>query len=259
MLLSMQRAWINNRWAKVVPTHYIIDKRWTIVQVNKLDVNVGAVRKDKYNTWWQVMNANLYGIHVELVGNFNKHKPSDEQYASLYRLVKELRRVKHYDIAYHQTFQSKECPGKLFNRERFESLFLGNDAIPKDLVFSLTRYYSPVMWQSRYYMNKSYRADVTMNCGADAIWNDGCLYPAMKGIKLDMSHKNWYVACPWKYPLGTKFELEGIGTVTCVDRWWAIQMKGHVVRLDMYCWVGEYALDNWDTCITWIYKGKVVK
>jgi hypothetical protein len=48
-----------------------------------------------------------------------------------------------------------------------------------------------------------------MNCGADAIGNDGCLYPA-DGRILTNADKNKVVACPKEYKLGTKIYLEGI-------------------------------------------------
>jgi len=32
--------------------------------------------------------------------------------------------------------------------------------------------------QKRYYNNKTYEQDTTMNCGSGAIGNNGCLYPA---------------------------------------------------------------------------------
>jgi hypothetical protein len=63
------------------------------------------------------------------------------------------------------------------------------------------------------------------------------------------------VACPKEYKLGTKIYLEGIWVVTCRDRWWAIQGD----RLDMYCWVWMYALDNWNTCKTWKVNWYIIK
>ena len=36
--------------------------------------------KDRYNTREQVNEANTYGIHIEVVGDFNKEPPTDAQY-----------------------------------------------------------------------------------------------------------------------------------------------------------------------------------
>ena len=112
-------------------------------------------------------------------------------------------------------------------------------------------------WQKRYYNNKTYEADVTMNCGASAIGNNGCLYPA-SGIEYTNNNKNKSVACPKEYPIGTKIELvvglESI-VVTCEDRWGAIVNN----RLDMYCGIWNWALDNWNTCVTGQRYWKVIE
>ena len=55
---------------------------------------------------------------------------------------------------------------------------------PTKIVYSTSRYYSPMQGQTRYYNGKSYEDDVTMNCGKSAIGNNGCLYTA-DGTRLD--------------------------------------------------------------------------
>ena len=125
------------------------------------------------------------------------------------------------------------------------------------ILFSLSRYYSPMQWQKKYYANRTYEADVTMNCWASAIWNNGCLYPA-SWIEYTNENKNKSVACPKEYPIGTKIERvvgwESI-IVTCEDRWSAIIKN----RLDMYCWIWDWALDNWSTCVTGARYWKVIE
>lgn len=247
MKLSMYRTWVQNRGNSHIPTHYIIGVSWDMVQVNELSYPVWAVAKDKYNTIEDVQKANLWGVHIEMVGDFNKHKPTEKQYETLRKLVKELQATHTgMQIRYHSDFQHKNCVGEKFDRE-----FMNEK---KTIEFSLSRYYSPVKWQSRYYDWKTYEQDVTTNCGASAINNDDCLYPA-NWMLLKQEHKNKVVACPMEYEKWTKIYLEWIWVVTCVDRWWAIVWN----RLDIYCWIWEYALDNWETCKTWIRKWYIVK
>lgn len=102
--------------------------------------------------------------------------------------------------------------------------------------YKLSRYYTPVKWQSKYW-NGNYQKEFSMNCQ----WN--CRITA-NGHYLE-EHEVWkVVACPKNIKLGTRllmvyprwWEFE----VTCHDRWWAI--KG--MRLDLRCWVGQEWYDN---------------
>lgn len=243
----MRRTWVDNRWFTHIPTHYIIDKRWNTVQVNPDTMIVGAVAKDKYNTREQMLDANRNGIHVELVWDFNKHHPTQEQYDAVNNLYRSL--ISKYgdmQVKWHKDFQSKNCPWKNFDFSKIKKT--------EKKMFSLSRYYSPMPWQSRYYNWKTYEEDVTMNCWASAIGNNWCLYPA-NSMLLKNEHKWKVVACPPEYPLWTKIHLSWIWVVTCVDRWWAIKWN----RIDMYCWVWEWALDNRSTCPTWKREGYIVE
>ena len=77
--------------------------------------------------------------------------------------------------------------------------------------FSLSRYYSVLPDQKRYYTGRSYEEDFKINCQGN------CLVTA-NGHQLTDADKYKSVACPKEYPLGTKIWLEGIGTVVCNDR-----------------------------------------
>lgn len=128
--------------------------------------------------------------------------------------------------------------------------------------YTLTRYYSPVLWQRRYYT--SLEADIKMNCW----WGEWltveqaifwCKFPAdaknnTPKYELKESEVGSVYACPPNLKLGSKIKLVfPWWTVygTCRDRWWAI--KWH--RLDARCWYGDEALDNiyWNK---WCYTGK---
>ena len=249
MKLSMTRTRINNRGNNHIPAHFIIWSDGSVATGEDITKPVGAVVMDKYNTLAQVRDANFNGIHIELAGDFNNHKPTDAQYKALSKLVQRLdKQYTGLQIKGHKDFQSKDCPWKLFDFGRI-------DRTPKKTItFSLSRYYSPVSWQARYYNGRTYEEDKTMNCGAGAIGNDGCLYPA-DGKILTNADKNKVVACPKEYKLWTKIYLEGIWVVTCRDRGGAI--KGN--RLDMYCWIWEWALDNRKSCHTWPRQWYVIQ
>lgn len=133
----------------------------------------------------------------------------------------------------------------------------------------LSRYYSPVPWQKKYlsdvdwyiwkkytdkykanWYTQGYERDVCMNCWCRLDWKEKQLYdctiPA-DWLKLTDDDIHKAVACPSEYKLGTKIYLKDIWTVVCRDRGWAIKNN----RLDMWCWIWEKALDNWDNCPTW--------
>lgn len=210
--------------------------------------------------WWGTRNNNINVIHIALIGNFNNHSPSKEQYDSLNKIIQSIRdKYWWVPVYWHWELEGEAtaCPWKMFDYNQIP-LRTQQTTNPKQtveskqewLTFLLSRYYSPMMWQKRYYNNKTYEQDVTMNCWASAIWNDWCLYPA-NWMLLTNNHRWKVVACPPKFKLWTKFNLDGIWVVECVDRWWAIQMQGNVIRLDMRCWFWDEALDNWNSCPTW--------
>lgn len=213
---------------------------------------------------WRKDNCNNVGsYHIALVWNFQNSQPTDSQYQSLNDIIKTLRdRYGDLPIYWHWQLEGEAtaCPGKMFE---YNKIFWYAVSKPKSkiitaayskpvgwqLTFSLTRYYSPEQWQRHYYNNKTYEQDVTMNCGASAIGNDGCLYPA-NGMHLIHELKWKLVACPPQFKLWTRFKLEWIGIVECVDRWSAIQMQWNTIRLDMRCGIWQRALDEWSSCPT---------
>lgn len=118
-------------------------------------------------------------------------------------------------------------------------------ATAQEIKYSVSRYYSPVPNQRRYYNNKSYESDVTMNCWKSAINNNWCLYTA-NGTKLDNNMILSVASCPREY-LWKTLDIWW-HTLRCIDTWWAIVKKWNIVRVDLWCWIGDYALDNRDKC-----------
>lgn len=184
-----------------------------------------------------------------MVWNFNKEKPSKEQYQALNALLWVLTQVfTGANIKPHRWWWSS-CPGKYLDSTML-GIWTKKSLLGK---YNLTRYYSPQIWQQKYFMDKTYEQDVITNCWKDAIGNDWCSYPA-NWKKLDDKQAWYVVACPWEFPLGTKFEIKGYWWVSCVDRWWDIKDR----RLDMWMWYWElwlFKIQNtvrpaWDITIT---------
>lgn len=227
MKLSMYRTRIQNRSWTVIPTHYIVWSDWGFIKVNELDKVVWGTR----NT-----DANWNGIHIEVVWNFNEQTPTQWQYDMVKQLIKWIEE-KHpgIQIKWHKDFANRTCPWKNFD---FNMIITKKEKSTNTNTFEVTRYYSPVKGQSKYYNWKTYEQDVCTNCWC---WGD-CSYPA-NNIKLTNEQAGRVVACPQEYTLWTQFNIEWYWWVTCVDRWSAIQMN----RLDLWMWYGEEALNKINT------------
>lgn len=107
MKLSMFRTWVQNKSWTHIPTHYIVGSDWSFVKVNDIDKIV-----------WTTQNydANLNWIHIEIVGNFNKTKPTEWQYAMTRQLIEWIL-DKHpwMVIRWHRDFQNHTCPWANFD------------------------------------------------------------------------------------------------------------------------------------------------
>ena len=98
--------------------------------------------------------------------------------------------------------------------------------------WNVSRYYTPVPNQP-YYYGASYEQDYNINCLND------CFKTAW-GVDLRTVEPFSVVACPPEFPLGTKFVIEGIGSVVCTDRGGSI--KGR--RLDLHAGIGIEGLER---------------
>ncbi len=234
MELSMRRTWIENRWSSHVPAHYIVWSDGWFKKVNDLDKVVWAT---------QNADANLNGIHIEIVWDFNKTEPTEEQYSMVWQLIEWIKeKYPDMEVKFHRDFQPHSCPWRNFDIDKVvkkkqnklevkEWWYLGQ--------FSLSRYYSVMEWQSRYYNGKTYEEDFKMNCHWD------CLRTAnWTQLTDELMYKT--VACPPEIWLWTELYVEWVGIVKCNDRWSAIKNK----RLDMWCGIGDDALNNWSKCPT---------
>lgn len=227
MKLSMFRTRIQNRSWTIIPVHYIVGTSWDFIKVNEIDRVVGATLNSDANRDW---------IHIEVVWNFNIDTPNQSQYDMVKQIIKWIKeKYPNIEVKTHWDFQPKNCPWKNFDMNKILTV---KQKQQSSNIFQMTRYYSPVKWQSQYYKWKTYEQDVCVNCWC---WGD-CSYPA-NGIKLTNEQAWKVVACSQEYALWTKFNIEWYWWVTCVDRWSAIQMN----RLDLWMWYGEEALNKINT------------
>lgn len=100
--------------------------------------------------------------------------------------------------------------------------------------YNMSRYYSVMPDQKRYYLHKTYKEDKKMNCGA---WS--CLDTA-DGYHLKESDAFKIVACPPNIKMGTRLRIQWIWEVTCRDRGGAIKWQ----RLDIWTGIGDKWLTN---------------
>jgi hypothetical protein len=213
------------KWVEVA-YHYLIGNDWTVVQTRCLN-EIG----------YHNSKNNLHSIGIALVWNLNDAKPSPEQYEALNVLLSVLTQVFTWaEVKPHRSRWST-CPGKYFDKlEIKDYLYISDKPVKKNNLlwtYTISRYYSPEPWQDHYFGWKTYAQDVTTQCGAWAIGNNGCSYPA-DWHRLNDSDILRSIACPAQFPLGTRFNIKGWWWVTCVDRGWSIINR----KLDLRAWYG---------------------
>lgn len=226
--LSMQYTYVKKTW-DLIPTHFIIWESWDFVRVNTIDTIVGATLSGE---------ANRNGVHIEIVGNFDKNKPNKSQRKTLNMIIWRVK-DKHQDmeVKYHRDFQNKSCPGLLFDINDMEEWI--KEPVP------LIKY-TKKNWQSLgKFLVTSYHPCVWNSINDDAISGGSCHVTA-SGMPLKDEYAWKVVACPpefniWKNWTGReKLEIVGYGIVECVDRWWAINWK----HLDLFVGMWDFWKDN---------------
>ena len=250
--MSMFYTRVQNRWFELIPTHYIVWCNGDFVKVNELE-----------NIVWATLNpeANINGIHIEIVWDFNIWEPNEEQYKMVNQLIYRIKeKYPDIEVKWHKDFQAKNCPWKNFDWSKINwqnqnqvSNFQEKESQKNQekITFKLSRYYTVVPNQKRYYQGRTYEEDFKINCAWD------CNVTANWHV-LTNDDRAKSVACPKEYELWTKFYLEWIWEVVCNDRWWAIVKLWDTIRLDMWCWIWDNALDNRSSCPTWERVGYII-
>lgn len=233
-----RRFWpnVSCKWINVA-YHYLIFQDWTVVQTRCLD-EVG-----RHNS-----KNNLNSIGVALIGNFNKEKPTNEQYESLNVLLWVLTDVfTGAEVKPHRAWWAS-CPWKYFDQNMIAD-FLKQIIVKKPIVwwvwnYVLSRYYSPNATQTDYF--KTYLADVKMNCWLNKDWTAWDCSHTADGTLLT-NEMAWKVgACPeWLFGRDIWIDMWfGKQEFKCVDKGSAIVWN----RLDIWCGYGQdwySAIKNW--------------
>lgn len=248
-------SWMINRYWSVVPTHYIVDSYWTVLNVT--DVNEPAGWFSDKN-WWltldEALTLNRQSIHIEVVGTRVDTESKADMPKAQEKALREL--VDNLLIQYPN---AELTAHSLVDRNKgscwqalLRTLLSEPEKEPQWMEISLSRYYSVMPNQKRYYNNRSYEDDFKMNCSWDPLvtsnWH-----------QLTDADKYKSVACPKEYPLWTRIYIEWVWEVTCNDRGSAIKTKNWEVRIDMRCGVWDDALDNRSKCPTWKRRWYIIK
>ena len=222
-----------NRYWSIIPTHYIVDSYWTVLNPNPITEVIGWFStKNGWLTLDEAIELNRQSIHIEVVwtrtDTEHQAKMSKEQEKALRELVDNL-----LTLYPNATLTAHS----LVDKNKWSC----GQAIVKTLTewdwhdwinISLSRYYSVMPNQSEYYWGRTYEEDFNINCQWD------CLTTA-DWHQLKSSEAWLVVACPKEYKLWTKFYVEWLWIVTCHDRGWAIVSQGEIIRLDVRSWIWD--------------------
>jgi 3D (Asp-Asp-Asp) domain-containing protein len=211
------RGYDESAYGSHIAYHFLIGKDGTVKQNRALSERSMHTRNSVIN---------LESIAIVMAGNFEDEEPTDAEMKALKSLVKRLDSIYHFEeIIGHKGASPTACPGKHLLEVLREEKIL-REPIPDWQVWNITRYYTPVEGQLKYF-HGSYEKDFEINCSGD------CLVTA-NGHRLEEHEAFTVAACPPEIAFGTKIEIEGIGIVTCHDRGGAIKEK----RLDVWAGIG---------------------
>jgi 3D (Asp-Asp-Asp) domain-containing protein len=214
--------------------HFIVASDGTKIKHRELEEYSRATRK---NNWW---------IHIAMQWDFTDHPPTLDQLVSVREIIDEVRWL-YWDLQVYEHWELEgehtACAGKSFDTSMLSREYIENLKNPpvvaakeKDLwIYGMTRYYTPVPWQAKYY-NKTYEAEYNMNCMGN------CRSTA-SGYRLEEKDVWKILACPPNLKFWDVLRLEYSRWsiyATCQDRWWAIKGK----RLDIWSWIWQAWYNN---------------
>ena len=220
--------------------HYVIFPDGHIEQTRR-EIRVG----------WATRENNDWVIHILLIGDFSKEKPTNEQYKALNDKISDIQtRYSIWSITWHgqEDWEHTTCPWPLFDYLRVDQVKKRTEAAqPTDPnylgTFHVTKYYSCDPAQTK-------RLSREKNTGQDNY--EACNKRQFNGDIDNTQPKRWArftnadawlsVACPPGIKGWTKLRIEWYDPiVTCRDVWSAIKNK----RLDLYVGIGDRAIENY--------------
>ena len=237
---------MKKRYWPIIPTHYIVDGKWTVLNVTDVNEPAGWFSDKNWGlTLDEVLTLNRQSIHIEVVGTRvdteSKADMPKEQEKALRELVAQLQQqYPNAELTAHSLVDKNK--GSCW-QALLRTLLSEPEKELQWMEISLSRYYSVVPNQTEYYGWRTYEEDFAINCQGD------CLITA-DWHQLKSEEAGLVVACPKEYKLWTKFYVEWLWTVTCHDRGWAIVKQWSVIRLDVRSWI-------WDQWRINIKKNKI--
>jgi len=222
-----QRRFGTRSWyGSYILYHVLIGTDGTVIYNRGLNERTGHTGSAEINS---------ASIAIALAGNFNEGMPPRAQISAMKKVIGELQSVyQGTEVIPHREASATQCPGTHLI-EWIEKEYPSEKKPGKK--FLLSRYYTPVRGQERYYRD-SYEADFKVNCFGN------CFSPADGGALLTDKDAYKVAACPKSYPFGTKLDIEGIGIVVCRDRGGAITDDGDTVRIDIWAGSGMKGLNK---------------
>lgn len=119
--------------------HFMVGKDGTVIQNRSLTERTYHTRNDAIN---------LAAIAIVAAGDFSKERPSEAQLKALRELIAKLDSIYHFErIMPHHDASATACPGKFLDealKDVWRNPVVGDQ-------YAVTRYYTPIQWQERYY------------------------------------------------------------------------------------------------------------
>lgn len=232
-------------WNTSIVYHFLVKQNGEVVQTRPLD-DAGGSTLDQ--------SINLRSVAIAYLNN-GADAPTDAQYKSMRLLVIELKKLQpNADVIRHKDVWHTSPTGcgknvdmsRIIDEPKKEAVIKESgvwewkDGKKYLGMFNLSRYYSVIPWQSRYYNGKTYEQDLKDQFNGDKDTLHAAWWPVNDSMAMKIA------ACPPSLPLWSIIEIEGWWQITCYDRGSAIQAG----RLDIYCGVWTDALDRWSKCWT---------
>lgn len=126
-----------NRGYSAIGYHFLIGKNGDIAYGRPINY-IGAHCK----------NFNTNSVGICLIGNFEEEKPTNEQYQSLAKLIKHLRKYfinEQAKIYLHKNLNATLCPGKIFSIDKLNKILNGGNKkmleSANDIIWELSQHY----------------------------------------------------------------------------------------------------------------------